>query len=136
MNQLSITSRERGITFRFWMTPNGGDIYLTYEGRPEGFGDPLCINGKFAGPTLTATPDTFEKACRKWYRDHKKIGMLRICGLDFTCHCDDCKRGDPVVKRIEGKSVPSIISAARYLGWSITNVATNDAFRMIAPKHQ
>lgn len=70
MNELTITSRKTGETFTFWMPVSGGYIYRTYPGKPGTLGSQICAGGRSMGNTLSATPDTFETVCRRWYRAH------------------------------------------------------------------
>ena len=61
-----IKSRKLKQEFHFWMPSEGGYVWL---GNGT-LGRQLCAGGGFVGATLTATPDTFDKVCRKWYRQH------------------------------------------------------------------
>ncbi len=66
-----IKSRTAG-TFSFWMNDVGGYIFLEADGKPGTLGQQICKGGYFSGSTLSATPETFEKVCRNWYRSHIK----------------------------------------------------------------
>lgn len=72
MNELTITSRKTGETFTFWMPTDGGFIWRTYPGRPGTLGEQICQGGSMMGFTLSATPETFERVCRNWYRAHQR----------------------------------------------------------------
>jgi hypothetical protein len=76
MNELTINSRKTGETFSFWMPSSGGYVHRVYPGRPGTLGDQICRDG---GSTISATPETFEKVCRNWYRaqmrDFDKYGF-------------------------------------------------------------
>lgn len=70
--ELSIKSRKTGETFNFWMPCDGGYIFLESERGGGTLGHQICEGGGFRGDTLSATPDTFEATCRRWYRAHMK----------------------------------------------------------------
>lgn len=72
MNQLTLKSRKTGQTFNFWMPLDGGYIRLESEGSSGTLGKQICQGGGFMGNTLSATPETFEKTCRTWYKAHMK----------------------------------------------------------------
>ncbi|MEB8288012.1 hypothetical protein OKT24_19850 [Aeromonas veronii] len=76
MNELTITSRKTGETFTFWMPASGGYIFRTYPSKPGTLGDQICDGGRSMGNTLSATPATFEKVCRRWYRAHQRREQL------------------------------------------------------------
>ena len=65
--RFSINSRIFGRT-DFWMPDNGGYIYKESEGYVGTQGSQICEGGGFHGNTISATPDTFEKKCRRWHR--------------------------------------------------------------------
>ena len=69
--ELTIKSRTEG-TFSFWMNDTGGYIFLESDEKPGTLGQQICKGGYFSGSTLRATPDTFEKVCRNWYRGYMK----------------------------------------------------------------
>lgn len=72
MNELTITSRKTGEVFTFWMSPSGGYIFRTFPGRSGILGSQICSGGHTMGSTLSATPETFEKTCRSWYRAYQR----------------------------------------------------------------
>lgn len=65
MNELTIKSRKTGEEFRFWMDADGGYVYREFDGRPGTLGQQIT---RSSGATIRATPETFEKECRNWYR--------------------------------------------------------------------
>lgn len=69
--ELTIKSRTEG-TFNFWMNEAGGYIFLESDGKPGTLGQQICKGGYFSGSTLSATPETFGKVCRNWYRGYMK----------------------------------------------------------------
>lgn len=76
MNELTIISRKSGEIFNFWMPTDGGYIYRTYPGKPGILGNQICNGGRTMGSTLCATPETFEKVCRRWYRAYQRSEQL------------------------------------------------------------
>lgn len=63
--ELTIKSRKWG-AYTFSMKADGGYVFLNHDGcRCQ-----ICKGGNFMGSTLTATPETFEKVVRRWYRQH------------------------------------------------------------------
>jgi hypothetical protein len=76
MNELTITSRKTGEIFKFWMSVEGGYIFRTYAEIPGCLGDQICDGGSFTGGTITATPATFKKKCKNWYRAHQREEAL------------------------------------------------------------
>ena len=79
--ELKIVSRKYRRTFNFFMSENGSYVYLEKDGELK----QITHTG---GSTVTATPETFETVCRKWYRDFYKNVMSHysteslIPGLD------------------------------------------------------
>ncbi|MFB6412790.1 hypothetical protein [Edwardsiella piscicida] len=73
MNELTITSRKTGEAFTFWMPSDGGYVRRTFPDRPGTLGVQICDGGKTMGNTISATPETFEKVCRRWYRAYQRI---------------------------------------------------------------
>jgi hypothetical protein len=53
-------------TVSFYMADSGGHVYLGSgtDGRQ------ICGDGHFMGRALSATPQTFERVCRRWWRYH------------------------------------------------------------------
>lgn len=69
MNELTIKQRSTGTEYRFWMPSQGGYVHLDTTGsKPGTLGEQICRGGRVSGSTLSATPETFEKVCRNWYR--------------------------------------------------------------------
>lgn len=68
MNTLTIKSRKTGDEYNFWMPTEGGFIHLIDDAHPGTSGRQICEGGGFRGDTLRAMPETFERACRRWYR--------------------------------------------------------------------
>lgn len=65
--ELTINTHKHG-KISFWMDDRGGYIYLQYPDRPGQLGQQICTGGRFTGSTVSATPETFEKACRRWHK--------------------------------------------------------------------
>lgn len=65
-----IHSRKLNLTFNFWMKDAGGYVRLESAGKSGTLATQICDGGGFRGNTVTATPETFEKVCRRWYRQH------------------------------------------------------------------
>ena len=70
---LTIKCRKTGEIYTFWMHHGGGYIYRTSPGRPGTFGSQICAGGRFGGSTVSATPETFARVCRSWYRAHRRL---------------------------------------------------------------
>ena len=52
----------------FFMPDNGGYIRLESEGKSGTLGAQICDGGKFSGSTISASPASFERECRKWHK--------------------------------------------------------------------
>lgn len=65
MNELTIHSRKLNRTINLWMPADGGYIRMVTTENPGTLGDQITKPG---GATIEATPETFERECRKWYR--------------------------------------------------------------------
>ncbi|WP_318370465.1 hypothetical protein [Enterobacter sp.] len=70
--ELKIKSRKNGEVFSFWMGSGGGYIHLQGKGNPGNLGRQICRGGSFVGSALTATPETFDKVVRNWYRAYQR----------------------------------------------------------------
>jgi len=64
----------------FFMTEDGGYIYLETPGNPGTTGKQICRGGGFAGSTLSSTPSGFKSTCRKWHKQH--LAELNECGYE------------------------------------------------------
>lgn len=78
--ELSINTRNYGQQV-FFMSDNGGYIFLEQPGRPGTMGKQICQGGKYTGGTLSATPETFERVCRTWHRAHMQ--EIKSYGGDY-----------------------------------------------------
>jgi hypothetical protein len=66
---MNLTIKPRYLSsFTFWMDSSGGYVYLESDRHVGSLGTQICKRGNLCGPTLIATPDTFEKVCRNWLR--------------------------------------------------------------------
>jgi hypothetical protein len=66
--KLTINSRVAGREFVFWMGHRGGGIFLE-NGSMIGYtGRSCCHGGSFSGRQMEASPENFERECRRWYR--------------------------------------------------------------------
>lgn len=67
--KLTINSRVMKQKFEFWVRISDkygdGYIYLVSDTHPGTLGQQICDSH---GNCLIATPDSFERVCRKWYR--------------------------------------------------------------------
>lgn len=76
-----ITSRVLKRDFEFTAPDNGGYVRLILQaGEP---GQQICVGGGMVGSTLTcrSNQDSFERVCRKWYRQHMR--WQRSIGYSF-----------------------------------------------------
>lgn len=79
--EYAIHSRRHG-TLVFFMPDNGGYVRLKASSRAGKPARQICDGGKFFGSTVSASPQTFRAACRKWYR--QRVAILRkFPGADF-----------------------------------------------------
>lgn len=62
--RFEIKSRVLGTTMSFWMRDEGGYVHLESPTKKGGLGAQITHNTA----CLSATPDTFESVCRRWYR--------------------------------------------------------------------
>ena len=63
----TIKTRTHG-TVTFFMNGDGGYVYLETANRSGTLGKQICVGGDFTGSTISATPETFAKVCRKWHK--------------------------------------------------------------------
>jgi hypothetical protein len=68
MTTLTINTRNHG-PVDFFMQGAYGEARYIYLGNST-LGNQICANGSFGGETLRATPETFERECRKWHKQH------------------------------------------------------------------
>lgn len=67
MCTMKIKTKKHGI-IEFFMAPGGYVYRIASQDRPGTLGSQLCHNGRYTGPTIRATPESFEARCRKWHR--------------------------------------------------------------------
>lgn len=73
--ELKIKSTKLGKTLTFFMSSDGGYIFVDTNGKEGTLGEQICSNGMTnCGSCLSATEETFEKVCRNWLRKH-----IRVC---------------------------------------------------------
>lgn len=66
--ELRIKSRS-GDLYEFSQVRENGYVWVVINASPR---RQICSTGGFVGETLTATPETFNKTCRNWYRKHRR----------------------------------------------------------------
>lgn len=67
--ELTIKSPKYGpVSFR--LSPATGNVYLLSGPKPGQHGRQLCKRGSFSGEALTATPENFERVCKRWHKLH------------------------------------------------------------------
>lgn len=69
MENLRINSKQDGPLY-FEMSTNTGYVFLSRGDRPR---RQICAGGRWRGPTVRATPETFEAVCRRWYRQFRSL---------------------------------------------------------------
>lgn len=80
MANFEITSRTHG-TISFFMPDNGGYVRLESVGNSGTLGKQICTGGDFMGSTISATPATFESACRRWHK--QRLAAIREYGMEY-----------------------------------------------------
>lgn len=67
---LNIRTRDHG-TISFWLDlRKGGTTGYVWFFDSEGSKSQPCRGGGFRGATLVASEATFERVCRRWWRQH------------------------------------------------------------------
>lgn len=54
-------------------------VRLEKPGKPGTLAPQICYGGGFRGNTVTATPSTFERECRRWYREYLEQARPHGC---------------------------------------------------------
>jgi len=80
MTNFTINSRAHG-QISFFMPNGGGYVRLESSGKPGTLGKQLCAGGDFMGSTISATPETFERACRRWHK--QRLAAIREFGMEY-----------------------------------------------------
>ena len=66
MQTLEIKTRKHG-TVTFCMPTAGGYVRVDLNGASGTLGSQICDGGMFSGSTISASPKSFEKTCRRWW---------------------------------------------------------------------
>jgi hypothetical protein len=70
--ELTIKSRKLNKTFKFFKNYGPHQYIFDSTHKPGCLGRQICVGGYYGGSTLTASDETFEAVCRRWYRQHVK----------------------------------------------------------------
>jgi len=69
MTTLTINTRDHGTVEFFMQGAESDESRYVYLGNST-LGKQICAGGSFGGETVRATPETFERECRKWHKQH------------------------------------------------------------------
>ena len=58
-----------GHTYSFWMPNSGGYVRLEGKNAEGTLAPQICTGGGFTGSTVSATPESFERVCKKWVKN-------------------------------------------------------------------